>query len=230
MSKRSFTEYLNTKSKIEKPEVKVVADKVDLPKDREVKPPSFLGMTGKKNNYAQPQADGDSKKVKFGKKEGLGDLCSDKEMYYDVTKDKKPAKIPTAESFIHVFPKTRSVVQESPELINQLVREFKNNGLLSVLVAELATHKETFKHLAELMSSKEYGQDFCNKLIKSIKEDIAPPIDDEDLEDDEEEKTDEEDAEEGTEDIEQDPKAMVAAPKPEAKPALEHLVHALKTI
>lgn len=229
MSKRSFTEYLNTKSKIEKPEVKVVADKVDLPKDREVKPPSFLGMTGKKNNYAQPQADGDSKKVKFGKKEGLGDIAHDKEMYYDVTKDKKPAKIPTAESYIHVFPKARSVVQESPELINQLVREFKNNGLLSVLVAELATHKETFKHLAELMSSKEYGQDFCNKLIKSIKEDIAPPVKAGDEE--EEAPADaENDEEKMPEDAEQDPKAMVAAPKPEAKPALEHLIHSLQTI
>ena len=241
MAKRTFTEYLNTKNKIDKPKVKVVADEVDIPKNREVKPPHFMGMTKDAKAYKQPQADGDKKGIKYGKDTGLGDM-GDKDNCYDVTKDKKPAKLPTAESFFYVFPKVRNLIQTNPELVTHLVREFKNNGILSILVAELATHNETFKHLAELMGSEEYGHDLCNKLVKSITEDIAPPMDDE-MEDEEDENEDEEDEmkpvadndEETplvTGDAEED-KELKANTNPMMKtpmPALENLKLALKLI
>ncbi len=247
MAKRTFTEYLNTKNKIDKPKVKVVADEVDIPKDREVKPPHFMGMTKDAKAYKQPQADGDKKGVKYGKNTGLGDM-GDKDCCYDVTKDKKPAKIPTAESFFYVFPKVRNLIQTDPELVTHLVREFKNNGILSILIAELATHNETFKHLAELMGSEEYGHELCNKLVKSMTEDIAPPMDDEmedeDDEEDEEEMEDEENKdmkpiEDNDEenplvpnDSEED-NQLKATTNPMMKPqmpALENLKHALKLI
>lgn len=225
---KTFAEYLDSKAKIQEPKVQVVADAVDMPKDREVKPPHFMGMTGKGKNYKQPQADGDKKNVAFGKSKGLGDMASDKEMCYDVTKKCKPAKIPTAESFVHNFPKTRAIVETNPELIEHLVREFKNNNMLSLLIAELATHKETFKHLAEIMSSKEYGQEFCNKLMRSVREDIAPPFDnnEEGEEEEDEENVENPEAPAMEPEAEQDGAEVMKKPAP----AMEHLINAMKLI
>jgi len=227
---KTFAEYLDSKAKMPEPKVQVVADAVDMPKDRETKPPQFMGMTGKKNNYKQPQADGDKKKVAFGKSKGLGDMSSDKEMMYDVSKKCKPAKIPTAESFVYNFPKTRAIVEANPELIEHLVREFKNNNMLSLLIAELSTHKETFKHMAEIMGSDEYGQDFCNKLMRSVREEVAAPFDnneeadDKDDEEPENKENPEAPPEEASE--EQDGAAVMKKPAP----AMEHLINAMKLI
>lgn len=218
----SFKEYLDSKGKIPNTEVKVVADKVDMPKDREVKPPKFMGMVKDGKGYKQPQADGDSKKIKYGKSEGLGDLASDKDMHYDVTTDRKPAKIPTAESFIYVFPKVSELVASNPELVEHLVRDLKRNGLLSVLVAELATHNETFKHLAEIMSTEEYGQEFCSRLVRAINEDVAPPYGEEEKEEEDEDKPKDDAAEETEEEPE-----VPAKPEMKKPLAIENLQYAL---
>jgi len=215
----TFKEYLDSKGKIKNPETCVVADKVDMPKGRETKPPKAVGMAKDGKNYKQPQAEGDKKAIKYGKSEGLGDLGCDKDMVYDVTANPKPAKIPTAESFIRVFPKVTGLINDNPALVEHLVMEFKNSGLLSVLVAELSTHNETYKHLSDIMANENYGVEFCSKLMRAVTEEVAPPFG-------EEETDTEEKAKDKADTVEpKDKEAVVKKDKAEKKglPALEHL-------
>lgn len=168
-----FLEYLNTKGHLQnKPEVKVVADKVDLPSGRAKKPPVGQGM----KNGMQPYLKSDGK-VSRGTQKGFGD-SGDRSLVYDVTKSPKPASIPTAESFYHhqLFPMVRETIKQNPALVEQLVRDLKRNGLLGILVGELSTHNETFQHLAQIMSNESHGPDVCKKFVRAMNEDVAPPM------------------------------------------------------
>lgn len=168
-----FLEYLNTKGHMQaKPDVKVVADKVDLPSGRAKKPPVGLGMKNGMQPYVKENGG-----ISRGKQKGFGD-SGDRSLVYDVTKSPKPASIPTAESFQHhqLFPLVRDTIKQNPALVEQLVRDLKRNGMLGILVAELSTHNETFQHLAQIMGSKNHGPDTCRKFVRAMSEDVAPPF------------------------------------------------------
>lgn len=171
-----FLEYLNSKKKINSPKVKVVADEVDMPKDRKRMPPKGVGMVDGK----QPYLPDNGGKPKFGKG-GLGEQKSPNVPYYDATHECKPAKLPTAEaqSPFELAPVVRESILTDPRTAEAIVRDLKRNNLLGVLVGELLTHKETYQELAAVMGSERYGQETCNRLVRAIREMMAPPLADE---------------------------------------------------
>lgn len=168
---KSFLEYMDSKGKINSPEVKVVADKVDCPEGRKYAPEQ------KGVGSAHPYSNG--KSVKTDKESGFGDK-GHSNLKYNPCKDGgkdgvKAAKLPTAENY-DLFQAVRQVIQDEPTFMEQLVREFKRNGLLPILVGEMVSHKETFNHLAEVMASESHGPEICKKLARALREDVAPPF------------------------------------------------------
>ena len=167
---RNFVEYMNSKGAINSPTVKVVADDVDCPDNRRYAPEQ------KGTSPALPYSNG--KTVSQSKESGFGDKGLSKLKYTpgkNSGKSVKPAKLPTAETY-DLFQSVRQAISANPTHMEQLVREFKRNGLLAVLVGELVEHKETFQHLAEVMASPTYGSAICKKLASAVREDISPPF------------------------------------------------------
>lgn len=190
----SFFEYLNSKGKILPPVVKAVADVVDCPKDRSYAP------VQKGVGSAHPYSNG--KTVKNSKEPGLADK-GDKDLKYNPCKghgkESKAAKLPTAEQY-NAIQAVRMTIQSEPMFAEHLVREFKRNGLLSILIGEMLTHKETYGFLAEVMANETYGPEVCKKLVRAMNEDIAPPF----TKLAPEVPVDDEEAPEGTEDVPED--------------------------
>lgn len=167
---KNFLEYLNSKGTMQdKPKVKDIADEVDMPKGRDIKPPKGQGMVGDQQPYST-DGTGISKSKKSDK--GFGDQ-GDSDLKYDVTKNPKGDKLPTAE---HTFlPKmVKDAILVNPKLIEHIVNELSKANLLGPLVAELSSYRETFTHLTEIMASESYGPSVCDRFARSIKESVSP--------------------------------------------------------
>lgn len=164
MQFKKFHEYVNSRGKIEKPKVDVSGDQVD-PKTPPNKPPKsekpYIAKGEKNSN--KPFGDQGDKSLIFN---------------YDTKgKGKAPAKIPTVESVHYeLAPLVREAVEHNPLVVEAVVRELKRHQLLAPLVAELLEHKETFKHIAEVMAHEEYGVPVCRKLVRAMREEVAPPL------------------------------------------------------
>lgn len=170
----NFLEYLNSKGTMQdKPKVKEIADEVDMPKGRDVKPPKAQGMVGNQQLYST-NGTGVSKTKKSEK--GFGDQ-GDSDLKYTpkgtTVSDSKSEKLPTAE---HTFlPKmVKDAILVNPKLIEHIVNELSKASLLGPLVAELSTYRETFTHLTEIMASEAYGPGVCDRFARSIKESVSP--------------------------------------------------------
>ena len=176
-----FQEYMNSKGKVvEKGKVDISGDNTD-PKTPPTKPPG--------DNGQKPYTSSDGKKKK-GKEKGFGDE-GDKDLVFDYETEKsdgkKAAKIPTAEQrFAHleVVPLVCESLSRDPLIVENMVREIKQNGLLHILVAELMEHRETYRHLASLMKDETYGPEICRKLKRSMNEEVAAPFHSQMLDDD----------------------------------------------
>ena len=165
---QQWDEYLNDKGNVEDGVTDIHGDKVS-PQKSPVSPP---GTQGHKPYSA---SDGNNTKMK---EKGLGDQGESELVFnYEPNVDgKSPAKIPTAEqyNFIASF---RQAVQEDPTLLEAIVRDLKRHGLLGQVVGELATHTETFEHLAGIMASEQHGEKTCNKFARSLlTEGTSPPF------------------------------------------------------
>lgn len=171
-----FDEYLNSKGKVEeKPVVKLDGDCID-PATMPNTPPSG----------GNPYSAKSTKSKKSDK--GLADE-GDNELKYEpkveTGKGKAPAKLPTVEH-VALVSKVTSAALQNPLVIEALVRQLKNHGLLGAIVAETLNHKETFKHLSEVMAHESYGPDLCTKLVRAMNEEVAAPFSDQlDSEDEE---------------------------------------------
>ena len=171
-----FDEYLNSKGKVEeKPVVKLDGDCID-PATMPNTPPSGG------NPYSAKSA-----KAKKSDK-GLAHEGDDELKYepkVETGKCKAPAKLPTVEH-VALVSKVTSAALQNPLVIESLVRQLKNHGLLGAIVAETLNHKETFKHLSEVMAHESYGPDLCTKLVRAMNEEVAAPFSDQlDSEDEE---------------------------------------------
>lgn len=165
MKTMKFCEYMNSKGKIDKPVVQADGDRVDP-----MTPPN---KAPEGQNYKC--SDGKPKKAK---ESGFGDEGDPKLKYMPKTetpKGKAPAKLPTVEQVEKTSLFTKAV-KKDPTMIETLVRQFSNNNLLGPLVAELCENRDTFKHLSEIMSHKEYGPEVCTKLVRAMNEEVAQPF------------------------------------------------------
>ena len=167
-----FQEYLNSKGKVETGKVDIHGDQVD-PQTPPTKPEGDSGV--------KPYSASDGKSVSKKDEKGFGDK-GDKDLIfnYDTEKSsKKAAKIPTAEQRFanrELLPMIRESISNDPLLIEELIRDFKRNGLLHLVVAEMMEHKETYQHISELMKHEAHGPEICRKLYKSMSEEVASPF------------------------------------------------------
>lgn len=125
------------------------------------------------------------KSSKKGSEKGFGDM-GDQDTKYDPccndNKGKAPAKIPTAEQAfaeLELIPLISEAVEGNPSILEKVVYDLKRNGKLGALVAEVMSHRETYKHIAELMTNETYGPDFCKKLARAmnqITEEVDSPF------------------------------------------------------
>ena len=176
MTVRSFQEYLDSKGKLGKPVIDLTGDQVD-PKKSPAQPPKGKPYIGKKGSKSEKP---------------FGDQGDTALKYEPNVKDNKckVAKIPTVEQY-EIANFVASKVSEDPTILENLIRQIKNTGYFPALVAEVLEHKDAFKCISEVMSHKEYGPQFCNKLVRAISEEVATPFSDQ-LDGEEEE--DEQDA------------------------------------
>jgi hypothetical protein len=168
MTIMKFDEYLNSKGKVEeKPVVKLDGDCID-PATMPNTPPSggnpYFAKSAKAKKSDKGLAHEGDNELKYEPKTETG-------------KCKTPAKLPTVEH-IALVSKVTSAALQNPLVIESLVRQLKNHGLLGVIVAETLNHKETFKHLSEVMAHESYGPDLCTKLVRAMNEEVAAPFSD----------------------------------------------------
>jgi len=184
---KTFNEYLNSKGQVETGKVDIHGDRTD-PMTPPNKPPK---EHGKKPYIAKGEKNS---------QKGLGDH-GEKELKYepDTGKDsKKPADIPTVESFAQyeLVPLVSESMEQNPNFAEHVVRDLKRRGLLGVLVDELMEHRETYKHIARLVINEDEKQ---NKLTRAMEE-VSPAYSSQ---------TDEDDLEQtGLEDVEVDDDTM----------------------
>lgn len=161
-----FQEYLNSKGKVEKAKVSVNGDLVDP------KTPPTSPKGGK------PYGVSDGKKLKMAQEKGFGDE-GDSKLKYNPKVDNgdgvTPAKIPTAEQ-AELCSVMIDAIQKDPTLTEQMVSQLRHNGMLGMFVAEMLQFKETYLHIAEVMSHNQYGPSVCNKLVRAMSEEVAPPF------------------------------------------------------
>jgi hypothetical protein len=187
-----FDEYLNSKGKTEeKPVVSVNADRID-PETTPNAPP------GGGNPYISK-----GEKNKKGTSKALGDMGEDiTDMPKELAgKGKAAAKLPTVDE-VALVNKVTKAAQSNPTMIETVVRSLKSQGLLGALVAETLNHRETYKHLSQVMAHESYGPDLCGKLVRAMNEEVAEPFADQ-LDTDEEADDDVDPSEdvEGDEDV-----------------------------
>jgi hypothetical protein len=164
-----FDEYLNSKGKTEeKPVVSVNADRID-PETMPNAPP------GGGNPYISK-----GEKNKKGTSKALGDMGEDiTDMPKELAgKGKAAAKLPTVDE-VALVNKVTKAAQSNPTMIETVVRSLKSQGLLGALVAETLNHRETYKHLSQVMAHESYGPDLCGKLVRAMNEEVAGPFADE---------------------------------------------------
>lgn len=171
-----FKEYLNSKGTVETGKVDISGDRTD-PMTPPNKPP--------KGHSSQKSYMNDGKKSKKGSEKGFGDM-GDQDTKYDPccndNKGKAPAKIPTAEQAfaeLELIPLITEAVEGNPAILEKVVYDLKRNGKLGALVAEVMSHRETYKHIAELMTNETYGPDFCKKMARAmnqITEEVDSPF------------------------------------------------------
>lgn len=163
-----FQEYLNSKGTVAKPVVDISGDQID-PKTPPISPPKGKPYAAK----AQGQKGG---------KQGFGDMGdSDLEYKPATTKDNKghaPAKIPTVEQ-MELANLVVQVIQKDSSVMETIVSQLKNQGLLGLLVAEMLQHRASFDHIAEIMSHEQYGPATCESLVRAMNrtnEEVAAPF------------------------------------------------------
>jgi hypothetical protein len=161
-----FQEYLNSKGAVDKPKVSVTGDFVD----------PMTSPNAPKGG--KPYGVSDGKKLKMSKDKGFGDE-GDSKLKYEPKVDNKqsvaPAKIPTAEQ-AELCGVLVDAIKKDPSLTEQLVGQLRRNGLLGMVVAEMLQFKETYTHMAEVMSHDQYGPVVCSKLVRAMNEEVAPPF------------------------------------------------------
>lgn len=176
-----FQEYMDSKGNIRKAKVDVSGGDPD-PKTPPSKPP--------KENGDKPYASSDGKGPKNKSEKGLGDKGDESLKYMPVKGSNTghaAAKIPTCEQF-ELATLVSEAAERDPSLIEQVVRQIKQRGLLGAFVAEMLEHGATYSHLSEMMSSDNYGPNVCRRLVRAMKEEVAPAFSDQmNFEDDEEE-------------------------------------------
>lgn len=160
-----FKEYLNSKGKVETGTVCISGDRTD-PMTPPNKPP--------KGHSSQKAYSNGGKKSKKGSEKGFGDM-GDQDTKYDPccndNKGKAPAKIPTAEQAfaeLELVPLITEAVEGNPTILEKIVYDLKRNGKLGALVAEVMSHRETYQHIAELMSNETYGPEICKKMTRAM--------------------------------------------------------------
>jgi hypothetical protein len=216
-----FLEYLDSKGKLKAPVTSVDGDEVDMPANRKYAPPE--GSGGKANAYSN------GKTVKHAEN-GFADE-GDKKLKFDYKKSVAPAKIPVAEQLQQIS-FIGEMAASDPEVIHNLVREMRRQGLFGMFVAEMMTQAETYSHLKELLSNENYGLEIAKKLSKLAAEEVVPPVhkmgDEEEVEDDDDNEDEEDDAPE--EDAEEAPPAVnpaaasAATPPAQAPASFEHFL------
>lgn len=161
-----FQEYLNSKGNIDKPKVSVTGDFTD----------PMTSPNAPKGG--KPYGVSDGKNAKITKEKGFGDQ-GDGKLKYEPKIDNKqsvaPAKIPTAEQ-VELCAIVVDAIKKDPSITEQLIGQIRRNGLLGMIVAEMLQTKETYTHMAEVMSHNEHGPIVCKKLTKAMKEEVAPPF------------------------------------------------------
>jgi hypothetical protein len=183
MTIMKFDEYLSSKGLVGKPVVSLDGDNID-PQTMPNTPPSG----------GKPYAAKNEKSKKSSK--ALGDEGDDALKYQpkvDNSKGKAPAKLPTVDE-VTLAMKVAQAASEDPTVLETLVRQLKNNGLLGALVAETLNHRDTFKHISQIMAHESYGPVLCNKLVRAMNEEVAAPFSDQLSPEDEESPEDAEDA------------------------------------
>lgn len=161
-----FQEYLNSKGSVDKPKVSVTGDFVD----------PMTSPNAPKGG--KPYGVSDGKKPKMSKEKGFGDEGDSKLKYQPKVDNKKsvaPAKIPTAEQ-AELCGVLVDAIKKDPSLTEQLIGQIRRNGLLGMVVAEMLQFKETYTHMAQVMSHDEYGPVVCSKLVRAMNEEVAPPF------------------------------------------------------
>lgn len=157
-----FQEYMDAKGTIKKPVVCIVGGKPS-PETPPNNPP--------KEHGAKPYiAKSEKSKKAFG---DMGDY--EYKPGFEGQKQITPAKIPTAEQ-AEIVALVADAMAQDPTITENLVYQLRNKGLLANLVAEMLEYKETFKHITEVMSHSSYGPRVCSKLIRAMKEEVAPPF------------------------------------------------------
>lgn len=161
-----FQEYLNSKGAVDKPKISVTGDFVD----------PMTSPNAPKGG--KPYGVSDGKKTKISKEKGFGDQ-GDSKLKYEPKVDNKqsvaPAKIPTAEQ-AELCGVLVDAIKKDPSVTEQLIGQLRRNGLLGMVVAEMLQIRETYTHMAEVMSHDEHGPIACKKLVKAMKEEVAPPF------------------------------------------------------
>jgi hypothetical protein len=207
-----FLEYLDSKGKLKAPVTSVDGDEVDMPAGRKYAPPE--GSGGKANAYSN------GKSVKHAEN-GFADE-GDKKLKFDYKKSVAPAKIPVAEQLQQIS-FIGEMAASDPEVIHNLVREMRRQGLFGMFVAEMMTQAETYSHLKELLSNENYGLEIAKKLSKLAAEEVVPPVHKMGDEEEEVEGDDESDEEDEDEAPEEDGEVAPAAPA-QAKTNFEHFL------
>ncbi len=167
-----FQEYMDSKGHVKDAVVDIHGDRTD-PMTAPTKPPG----KGQK-----PYVSSNGKSKKGSKEKGFGDQGDHELVFkYDTEKpsEKKSVKIPTVEQrfmYREVLPLLRESVTNDPLMVEDMILDFKRNGLLHLLVAEMLQHRETYKHMTELMKHEEYGPEICRKLHNAMSEEVSAPF------------------------------------------------------
>ena len=161
-----FQEYMDAKGKVVKPKVDISGG------DPSPKTPPNAPKGGGK-----PYVANGGKKGSKGEK-GFGDKGDQSLKYNPVTdhgKGKEPAKIPTVEQ-VEISAFVADAASRDQTLIENIVRQLKSHGLMGPLVAEMLQHRETYKHISEIMGHKEYGESTCKSMVRAMREEVSSPF------------------------------------------------------
>lgn len=163
-----FQEYLDSKGKtVEKAVVDASGDQCD-PKTPPDAPPKGKPYVAKGSNCGK----------NCNSKKGLGDMgCCDKyNPAVDKSKGHAPAKIPTVEQ-IELANFVIQVIQKDQTVVETIVDQIKNQGMLGLLIGEMLRHKDTYKHIAEIMNHDNYGPSTCEALVRAMNKEVNEGVD-----------------------------------------------------
>jgi hypothetical protein len=201
-----FQEYLNSKGSVEKAKVSITGDFVD----------PMTSPNAPKGG--KPYGVSDGKKLKMAKEKGFGDEGDSKLKYtpkVDNSNGVTAAKIPTAEQ-AELCGVLIDAIKKDPTIAEQLVFQLRHNGQMGAIVAEMLQFKETYQHIAEVMSHKQYGPTICSKLVRAMNEEVAPPfaasLEGDETEDDEDQSDDDDFSGEEDEDFSDEEAALNSEP------------------